>query len=87
MRGRWSEKQTDDKLLYVISTICSISMIIFVCTQILGIWKTGANVFYPLMGVSMLIQTIQNWKKNKEVDKVSLCATILLLGFSIFKFV
>lgn len=87
VRGRWSQKQTDEKVLSVISCICSIGMIIFVCTQILGVWKTGADLFVPLLGVSMLIQIIQNWKKNKEVDKGSLCAAILALVFSIFKFV
>lgn len=87
MIGRWSQKQTDEKVLYVISSICSISIIIFVCLHILGIWKSGANVIVPLLGVSMLIQTIQYWKKNKEVDKISLCGTILALVFSIFIFV
>ncbi|MBZ9609935.1 hypothetical protein G9F73_019615 [Clostridium estertheticum] len=87
LRGSCSQKQTDEKVLSVISSICSISIIIFVCTQILGVWKTEVDVLVPLVGVSMLIQTIQNWKKNKEVDKGSLCATILALVFSIFKFV
>ncbi|GAA0127488.1 hypothetical protein UT300019_33930 [Clostridium sp. CTA-19] len=81
-----SEKQTDEKVLSVISSICSISIIIFVCTQILGVWKTEVDLIVPLLGVLMLIQTIQNWKKNKEVAKGSLCAAILALVFSIFQF-
>lgn len=87
MRSRWSQKQTNEKVLSVISSICSISIIILVCMQILGVWKTAANAFVPLLGVSMLIQAIQNWKKNKEVAKGSLCAAILALVFSIFNFV
>ncbi|MBU3093840.1 hypothetical protein KPL35_17550 [Clostridium sp. CF011] len=86
-KKQWSKKQTDEKVLSVLSNICSISIIIFACTQILGIWKIETNVFEPLVGVSMLIQAIQNWKKNKEVAKVSLFAAILALGVSIFKFV
>ncbi|MEF2115398.1 MULTISPECIES: hypothetical protein [Clostridium] len=86
-KKQWSKKQTDEKVLYVLSNICSISIIIFVCTQILGVWKIGTDVFVPLLGVSMLIQAIQYWKKNKEVDKVSVCAMILVLVFSIFEFI
>ncbi|MBU3146326.1 hypothetical protein [Clostridium sp. CF012] len=86
-KKQWSKKQTDEKVLSVLSNICSISIIIFVCTQILGIWKTEADVIVPLIGVSALIQAIQNWKKNKEVDKVSVCAMILALVFSIFEFI
>ncbi|MDD3224968.1 MAG: hypothetical protein PHX70_09780 [Clostridium sp.] len=87
MKSRWSKKQADEKVLYVLSSICSISIIILACMQILGIWKTASNVFAPLMGVLMLIQTIQNWKKNRSVAKVSLCAAILIFGFSFFIFV
>lgn len=92
VRGRWSKKQwskkqTDEKVLSVLSNICSISIIIFACMQILGIWKTEADVIVPLVGVSMLIQSIQYWKKNKEVAKDSLLVVILALWFSIFEFV
>lgn len=87
MIDRWNKKQTDEKVLSVFSNICSISIIVLVFMQILGVWKTAANVFEPLIGVLMLIQTIQNWKKNKEIDKISLCAAILIFGFSIFTFI
>lgn len=78
-----SQKQTYEKVLFVISNICSISIIILVCMQISGAWKTATNVFEPLLGVLMLIQTIQNWKKNKKVAIISLCAAILLFVSSI----
>lgn len=87
VRDIWSQKQTNDKVLSVISMICSISIITLACMQLLGIWKNAINVFEPLLGVLMLIQAIQNWKKNKDVAKVSLCAAILILGYSIFIFV
>lgn len=86
MRGIWSQKRTDEKVLYVLSNICSIIIIILVCMQVLGIWKTAKNIFTPLLGVVMLIQTIQNWKKNKSVANISLCAAILIFVFSIFIF-
>lgn len=86
-KKQWSKKQTDEKVLSVLSNICSISIIIFVCTQILGVWKIETDVFVPLLGVSMLIQAIQYWKKNKEVAKGHLLAAILALVFSIFEFI
>ena len=87
VRDKWSQKQTDEKVLSVIGSICSISIIILACMQILGFWRTVTNVFEPLLGVLMLIQTIQDWKKNKVVAKLSLYAALLLLGFSFMKFV
>ena len=80
-------KQIGEKWLSVVGIICSISIIILGGMQILGIWKNAIDVFEPLLGVLMLIQAIRNWKKNKVVAIVSLCATILIFVFSIFIFV
>lgn len=86
VRYIWSQNQTDKKILNIISSICSISIIILVVMQILGVWKTAINVFEPLLGVLMLTQAIKNWKKNKVVATLSLCAAILifLVGIIIF---
>lgn len=82
-----SQKQTDKNLLNIMSNICSISIIILVFIQILGIWKNTIYVFEPLLGVLMLIQAIQNWKKNKLVTILSLCAALLIFLVTIFIFV
>ena len=86
VRYIWSQNQTDKKSLNIILSICSISIIILVVMQILGVWKTAINAFEPLLGVIMLIQAIQNWKKNRVVAIISLCAAILtfLVGIIIF---
>ena len=86
-RNIWNQKQTDEKVLSIIGIICSMSILILACMQILGIWISAINVFEPLLGVLMLIQAIQNWKKNKVVAIFSLCASILILLFSILIFV
>ena len=82
-----SQKQTDKNVLKIMSNICSISIIILVFIQILGIWKNAIYVFQPLLGVLMLIQAIQNWKKNKLVTILSLCAALLIFLVTIFIFV
>ncbi|MDU5105738.1 hypothetical protein [Clostridium sp.] len=86
-RNIWNQKQTDEKVLSIIGIICSMSILILGGMQILGIWKNAINVFEPLLGVLMLIQAIQNWKKNKVATIFSLCASMLILLFSILIFV
>lgn len=80
-------KQIDEKVLSVVGSICSISIIILACIQIFGIWENAIDVLEPFLGLLMLIQAIRNWKKNKVVAIVSLCAAIFILGVSIFIFV
>lgn len=48
---------------------------------------TTINIVKPLLGVLMLIQTIQNWNKNKTTAILSLIATILIFSFSNFTLV
>ena len=86
VRNIWSQNQTDKRILNTISSICSISIIILVFMQILGVWKTAINAFEPLLGVIMLIQAIQNWKKNRVVAIISLCAAILTFLVAIIIF-
>ncbi|WP_238904769.1 DUF3953 domain-containing protein [Clostridium sp. YIM B02506] len=85
-RQIWSQKQTHEKVITVMGIVCSISIIILAVMQILDIWENAINVFEPLLGVLMVIQTIQNWKKNKEVAIFSLCVAIFIFGISIFIF-
>lgn len=75
------------KVLDVMSTICSISIIILVCMQIFGIWENAMYVFQPLLGVLMLIQAIENWGGNKKVAMISLFAAIFIFIASILIFV
>lgn len=76
--GEIESQKKKEKVLFIVSSICSISIIILVCMQFLGGWENATNLYQPLLGVLMLIQTIQNWKKSKVVAIMSLCATIFI---------
>lgn len=86
MRSVWNGKQANEKVLYVLSGICSIIIIILASMQILGIWKNAADIFEPVLGVLMLIQAIQNWRKNKKVAIFSLCVAIFIFICAIIIF-
>ena len=84
IKDAWSQESTGKKVLSIISVICSIIIIVLAGMQILGVWENAVNVFEPLLGVVLLIQAIQNWKKNKVVATVNLCASIFIFLVSIF---
>lgn len=86
-RGKLSRKKVVEKLLFVISAICSITIIILVCMQILSIWEEAINIVEPLLGIVILIQSIQNWKKNKVVAVFNLCVSIFIFLVCIFIFI
>ena len=82
-----SKKKTSEKILSVISAICSIIIIVLACIQILGIWENAINIVEPLLGVIILIQAIKNRKKNKVVAILNLCVSIFIFLVCIFIFV
>ena len=84
MREVWSKKQRSEKVLSILGLICSLSIIILAALQILDIWNTAINLFEPLLGVLMVIQTIEHWKKNRKVALISLGAAIFIFFISIF---
>lgn len=86
IKEKWNEKQTEEKALHITVIICSISIIILACMQIFDIWENAIYVFEPLVGILMLIQAIQNWKKNKVVSLVALGAAIFIFLVAIFAF-
>ena len=86
IKSIWIQKSTSEKILSLFVSICSIIIIVLAFIQILGIWENSINVFEPLLGVVILIQAIQNWKKNKIVAIFSLCASIFIFLVAIFIF-
>ena len=79
-----NQKQRNEKILTVLGLICSISIIILAVLQILDIWNRTIDLIEILLGVLMLIQTIQNWKRNRKVALISLAAAIFIFSISIF---
>ena len=55
VRDMSSQKQTDKNVLKIMSNICSISIIILVFIQILGIWKKNKLVTILSLCAAILI--------------------------------
>ena len=74
----WEQKSLFMKVLTIIGFIISIAIMILTFLQIFNIWDKAINIFEPLLGVLMLIQTIENWKTNRKTAYFSLFAAILI---------
>ena len=74
MKARWKNMTTQDRIINVLIIIFSMAVIVLAALQLLGIWKNSINVYEPLIGVVLLLQTIYHWKKNRTVAIISLCA-------------
>lgn len=72
-----------NKILFVLSLICCIGVVILAFIQFLGVWDKAIYIFEPLIGVILLIQTIQNWKLKKSTAIISLITAICIFVLDI----
>lgn len=82
----WNQKTLPFKILTLIGVIISITVVILAFMQIFNVWDKAINIFEPLLGVLMLIQTIENWKTNKSIAYFSLFVAIFIFVVAIIIF-
>lgn len=77
-RKGWKQLPKKERLLMVLITVFSFAVIALAMMHLLGVWNDAIYVYEPLMGVVMVLQAIQNWKRNKVVSIWSLCAALFV---------
>lgn len=80
---KWNEKLTLDKVITITRLIASAGVIVFALLQLLEIWDKAINVSAPLMGVVLVLQSIQEWKKHRGIAIFALCAALFIFGGAI----
>ncbi len=78
MKNKWSEMKTADKVMIMVRIIASIAVIVLASLQLLGVWEQAINLVAPLMGVVLIIQSIQEWKQHRGVAILGLCAALFI---------
>lgn len=74
----WKTKTKNEKILFITRLVASIIVIVFALLQLLKIWNKAIYVSAPLMGIVLLIQSIQEWKTSKSVAIVGLISSMFI---------
>ena len=80
---KWNERPRANKFMLVVRVVISFLVVVFAALQLLGVWDKAINLTAPLMGIVLLIQSIQEWKKQRSVAIFSLCAALFIFGCAI----
>jgi len=83
MKRKWSEMPAADKFMLIVRIVASILVVAFAALQLLGVWDKAINLAAPLMGIVLLIQSVQEWKKQRGVAIFGLCAALFIFGCAI----
>ena len=83
MKRKWRDLSQVDKFMLSVRMVASILVVIFAALQLLGVWDKAINLAAPLMGTVLLIQSVQEWKKQRGVAIFGLCAALFIFGCAI----
>lgn len=83
---KWKEKSTVEKSLTMLGLILAISIIILSTLSFLESGRGLIKVTELLLGLMMLVQTLQLWKYNKFAARFSLVVALFSFGVAIVLF-
>ena len=86
MRTKWSEKTSTEKTLLVLRIVVSLVVIAFAALQLCGVWDGAINYAVPLVGVQLLVTSIQEWKQNRVSSIVGFVCAVFVFTCAIVVF-
>lgn len=86
MKKRWNEKTSIEKVLVIMRIVISIIVMVAAIIQLLGVWDKAINIAVPLLGILMIVQSIQEWKTSRGVAILGICSAIFIFVCSFVAF-
>ena len=71
-----SAKQT--KILIILISISSVTVVVFCLLKIFGIWENALYVSEPMMGIVLALHAVQRWKTNRWVAVLLAIAAVCM---------
>lgn len=82
MKKRWNERTKLEKSLTISKILVSLIILYASAMKLLHVWPKGLNVAIPLFGVYYILETIYNWKTDKDKAAISFLMTIIISAIS-----
>lgn len=86
MKENWNKKSKVEKVLIIMRIIISIVVIVAAMLQLLKVYDKAINLAVPLLGVLLIVQSIQEWKTNRGVAILGVCSAIFIFICSFVAF-
>ena len=83
MKRKWRDLSQADKFMLIVRVVASFLVVIFAALQLMRVWDKAINLAAPLMGIVMLVQSVQEWKKQRGIAIFGLCAALFIFGCTI----
>lgn len=82
MKKKWNERTKLEKILVIFKIVVSLIIIYASAMKLLNVWPKGLNFAIPLFGVYYILETIYNWKTDKDMAALSFFMAIIIIAVS-----
>ena len=82
MKKRRNERTKLEKSLVISRTVVSLIIIYASTMKLLNIWPKGLTIAIPLFGVYYILETIYNWKTDKDKAALYFFMAIIFIAVS-----
>ena len=82
MKKRWNERTKLEKSLTIFKILVSLIILYASAMKLFHVWPKGLNVAIPLFALYYILETIYNWKTDKDMAAISLLMTIIISAIS-----
>lgn len=79
----WKGMNKLEKVMTVLTMLYCVCMIVMAALHFAGITELPVYIAYIFLGILMLIQAVNNWKKSRAVAIFSLCAAVIIFAVAI----
>lgn len=86
MKKNWNKRTKSEKILIISRLVVSFVIFCAVILDFLNLGSNALNLAIPLFAVSYLLETICNWKTDKDMAAFSLFMTIIITAVSCIVF-
>ena len=82
VKKRWAERTRTEKILAIARLTVSLVILCASILKYLNYWSNGLSLAIPLFAVYFLLETVCNWKTDKDLAATSLFMTIFIAAIS-----
>lgn len=82
MKKNWKNQTKAEKILAIFKSLVSVVIMSASIMKFLNFWPGALNLAIPLFAVYYLLETICNWKTNKDMAAFSLFMAIIVIAVS-----
>lgn len=82
MKKTWKAQTKFEKILVISRLVVSLVILCASIMKFLNVWPKALNLAIPMFAVYYLLETIYNWKTNKDIAAFSLFMAIIIIAVS-----